>query len=443
MSAEMQKRGVPVAAPATVQPQPVSDRSIIDSVAGFINEVASTNASQGDSKNQIVWMQFEDAADISDVCLGDGRADAVAAPLLLILGYVSGVQVWALPSNGEAIEVLSWRHGSFKCLRVLPTPISSSDQQRDQMDQFLYKRPLIALSETPLPSNTNPNYSSVNFISLKDGDQVKSIKFKNPVIDILANRTSIVITFPEKVAVFDSKTLEDRLTITTCNLSPGVNPNPIALGSRWLAYSEKKLLPSKRSGGGFEGEGTTSYTATVLNAAKTLGKGLRGLGEQVAAGLTGNAAGPSSVLFTASGSPNTDANTNSGVVTILDIKNPIKEYSPTSGTPVSVNGVDPFVAHFVAHHDPVVAMKFDFSGTLLVTADKRGHDFNLFRIFPHPGGASLAAVHHLYVLHRGDTTSKVQDISFSLDSRWVAVSTLRGTTHVFPITPYGGSVGTR
>ncbi len=33
---------------------------------------------------------------------------------------------------------------------------------------------------------------------------------------------------------------------------------------------------------------------------------------------------------------------------------------------------------------------------------------------------------------------QVQDVAFTLDSRWVAISTIRGTTHVFPITPYGG-----
>lgn len=101
------------------------------------------------------------------------------------------------------------------------------------------------------------------------------------------------------------------------------------------------------------------------------------------------------------------------------------------------------MAHFVAHSDAIVALEFDPSGMLLLTADRRGHDFHVFRIHPHPGGASHAAVHHLYVLHRGDTTAKVQDIVFSLDSRWVAVSSLRGTTHVFPVTPYGGPAGIR
>lgn len=33
----------------------------------------------------------------------------------------------------------------------------------------------------------------------------------------------------------------------------------------------------------------------------------------------------------------------------------------------------------------------------------------------------------------------MQDICFSPDCRWVVVSTLRGTSHVFPINPYGGA----
>lgn len=222
---------------------------------------------------------------------------------------------------------------------------------------------------------------------------------------------------------------------------------PIALGDRWMAYAEKKLIPSKASAGGCFFDGVSSYTATVLNAAKSLSKGLRELGEHVAAGLLPGGAGINanqSPMGTNVSSSNVNADgSHPGIVTILDIKHQIKDISPTSGTPVAVNGSDPIVAHFLAHTEAVTAMAFDPSGMLLLTADRRGHDFNVFRIQPHPSGSVLAAVHHLYVLHRGDTSAKVQDISFSFDSRWVAVSSLRGTTHVFPITPYGGQPGYR
>ncbi|XP_014680165.1 PREDICTED: breast carcinoma-amplified sequence 3 homolog [Priapulus caudatus] len=99
------------------------------------------------------------------------------------------------------------------------------------------------------------------------------------------------------------------------------------------------------------------------------------------------------------------------------------------------------VAHFPAHaSEPVAAMTFDPSGTLLLTACRLGHNFHVFRVMAHPVCSSQGALHHLYTLHRGDTTATVQDMCFTQDSRWVAVSTLRGTTHVFPVTPYGGKL---
>lgn len=229
-------------------------------------------------------------------------------------------------------------------------------------------------------------------------------------------------------------------------LSYRLNPNPVTLGDRWIAYAEKKLIASKRSSGGCDFDGVSSYTATMLNAAKSLGKGLRELGEHVAAGLSGSNSGNTASSGAGSGGNICNSNADgsqAGCITILDIKHAIKDVSPTTGTPVAVNGNDPIVAHFLAHSEAVVALAFDPSGMILLSADRRGHDFNVFRIQPHPCGSTLAAVHHLYVLHRGDTTSKVQDIAFSFDSRWVAVSTLRGTTHVFPITPYGGPAGVR
>lgn len=92
------------------------------------------------------------------------------------------------------------------------------------LDQFIHKRPLMALCgdsvNQPNQQSSQP-FHAVNFVSLKDGDIVKSIRFKSPIVDIVANRTSIAITFPERIAVFDARTLDDRLTVTTCYPCPG------------------------------------------------------------------------------------------------------------------------------------------------------------------------------------------------------------------------------
>jgi hypothetical protein len=67
------------------------------------------------------------------------------------------------------------------------------------------------------------------------------------------------------------------------------------------------------------------------------------------------------------------------------------------------------VAHFVAHANghPISTLAFDRSGILLLTADSLGHSFHIFKLMSHPMSCALGAVHHLYTLHRGDTTAKV------------------------------------
>ena len=82
---------------------------------------------------------------------------------------------------------------------------------------------------------------------------------------------------------------------------------------------------------------------------------------------------------------------------------------------LQVQGV---VAHFVAHTKAIVALQWDHSGSLLLTADKPGNNFNLYRVVSHPLGSSFAAIHHVYTLYRGDTPGSVQDITFSSDTRY-------------------------
>nr|CAD7199236.1 unnamed protein product [Timema douglasi] len=150
-----------------VPPQPVSDRSIIENVAGFINEVVPQSygsVPQGESKEVITWARFE-YGDINDPALYPDISDdhSETPPLLLVLGYGTGVQVWAIPASGESTEVLSWRQGVVRMLRILPTPTVTTT------DSYSHKRPLIALCDGTGPG---PQFCSLSFISLRTGDQV-------------------------------------------------------------------------------------------------------------------------------------------------------------------------------------------------------------------------------------------------------------------------------
>lgn len=85
----------------------------------------------------------------------------------------------------------------------------------------------------------------------------------------------------------------------------------------------------------------------------------------------------------------------------------------------------------------------------LVTSSVDGHHFNVYQLGLSPGGGAGGELsyRHLYKLVRGVThatiqvyfsfswlcliqTNYLQDISFSADSKWMAVSTTRGTTHI-------------
>ncbi|CAG7729057.1 unnamed protein product [Allacma fusca] len=438
MSADSLKKGpAPKGSPGLViRPHSVTDKTFMESVAGLINEVglvSQPHNSNEDKENKVLWTRIENNQNYDLKRMLDDRGDVTKqhhSSLIVTLGYPSGVQMWAIPANGDAQEILSWRRMGVRIFQLLPTP---SDFEKDR---HRASRPAVALCES---SGASSSTNNLTFMSLRTGDVLKTSKFSHPICDILTNSDSLLISFLDKIIVIDVFTFDVKVTIITSEYSlgsPGISP--VALGSSWLAFADRKLYSSIQSTGGVEPAGTPSYTATVLYAAKSLTKGLKGLGETVANSISGHRMPPN---------PDTQASAEPepGVVTVVNLTE-LKsgEFSLNELCCANGSSQSPIIAHFVAHlQHPVLAMSFDPSGLLLVTADKGGHDFHVFRIHPHPWGSSMGAVHHLYVLHRGDTGAKVQDISFAPDSRWVAVSTKRGTTHIFPITPYGGAISVR
>ncbi|KAI5098949.1 breast carcinoma-amplified sequence 3 [Silurus meridionalis] len=347
--------------------------------------------------------------------------------------------------TGEAQELFSVRHGPVRAARPLNT------------DSFAEKRPLLGVCKSTGSSGLSACF---------DGDHhsvsITSVLYKHTLTHSLFCSEGLGLT-PTDASANDENLppLEGcnshpaaeshghcyvTLQVFGCYPCPGPNLNPIALGSRWLAYAENK------SRGGACGDNSQSYTATVISAAKTLKTGLTMVGKVVTQ-LTGTLP---------SGAPDEEGAAHSstrrsphqpGVVTVIDTHT-VGEGQVLVSEDSDGEGV---VAHFPAHDKPISCMAFNPSGMLLVTADTLGHDFHVFQILTHPWASSQSAVHHLYTLHRDIwlysmtmtdyrfrdferwCLQKVQDICFSPDCRWVVVSTLRGTSHVFPINPYGGA----
>uniref|UniRef100_A0A8D3AX83 BCAS3 microtubule associated cell migration factor n=1 Tax=Scophthalmus maximus TaxID=52904 RepID=A0A8D3AX83_SCOMX len=417
MASDSPRRPSRCAGGVLVRAQAATEQSYMESVVTFLQDVvpqAYTGSPLTDEKEKIIWVRFE-KADVNEFMeMHSGTTDP---PLCLMIGYTDGMQIWGVSLAGEAQELFSVRHGPVRAARILPAP---------HISEYLTCTIILTL--------TSPPYCCVDLYSLRTGEMVKSIQFKTPIYDLHCNKHILVVSLQEKIAAFDSCTFTKKFFVTSCYPCPGPSLNPISLGSRWLAYAENKLIRCHQSRGGACGDNAQSYTATVINAAKTLKTGLTMVGKVVTQ-LAGTIPAGTPDEEGTPHSTNRRSPHNPGVVTIIDTQS-VGEGQVLVSEDSDGEGV---VAHFPAHDKPISCMQFNPSGMLLVTADTLGHDFHVFQILTHPWASSQSAVHHLYTLHRGETEAKVQDMCFSPDSRWVAISTLRGTTHVFPINPYGGA----
>eukprot|EP01083_Nonionella_stella_P047280 126536_1 len=102
--------------------------------------------------------------------------------------------------------------------------------------------------------------------------------------------------------------------------------------------------------------------------------------------------------------------------------------------------------NFVAHPSaPLMHIAFDDSGTLLVSADRDGIYLNVFQVIGYPMASLMkhtpqqpTVYRHLYRIYRGFRYAIIRDITFSRDSKWMAVSSARGTIHVYAINREGG-----
>jgi hypothetical protein len=223
----------------------------------------------------------------------------------------------------------------------------------------------------------------------------------------------------------------------------------MALGSRWLAYASDEPLPRSAEP---EPTALDRVVETASSAATDVAHSLLDFGKKTLnaywwgesdAGDGGAGAGAQAAEYATPTTPEQDAR--AGAVKVFDV--------------VRLRSV----AHFRAHWNAIAALEFDGSGTMLVTAAVDGQTFNVYSLRPPvaqpPAYASptvqsstasasasgaadgdMLVPRQLYRLVRGFTSAAIQSITFSGDSRYLSVASMRGTTHIYALSPTGGEV---
>nr|XP_027187641.1 autophagy-related protein 18f isoform X2 [Cicer arietinum] len=431
-------------------------------VARSAASVASSIVDRDDvsDHDQVIWAGF-------DKLEGEGGV----VQQVLLLGYRSGFQVWHVDESNNVRDLVSKHDGPVSFMQMVPNPIASKKSE----NKLISGRPLLVVcvdgffaggcnvkdglngSSNGTTSNShdqmNSNYmpTTVQFYSMKSHSYVHVMKFRSVVYSVRCSSRIVAVSQSTQIHCFNATTLEREYTLLTnpivlsCPGSGGIGYGPLAVGPRWLAYSgspvavstsghvsPQHLMPSA-SFPGFSSNGSL-IAHYAKESSKQLASGIVTLGDMGYKKLSRYCSDNNGSLQSgSSGSKGSgtinghsaDAD-NVGMVIVKDI--------------VTKN----VIAQFQAHKSPISALCFDPSGTILVTASVQGHNINVFKIMPTRENSSASDAGpshvHLYRLQRGFTNAVIQDISFSDDSKWIMISSSRGTSHLFAINPQGGYV---
>ncbi|KAL4566836.1 hypothetical protein LXL04_030961 [Taraxacum kok-saghyz] len=413
-------------------------------VASTVRSAASAASTIVDRDNdavpdQVLWAGFDKLE-----CEGD------TSRRVLLLGFQFGFQVWDVEDANNVRNIVSRYDGAVFSMQLLPKPIVPKHSQLE----YANSRPIMVIcADGSFPANGNikngqeqVNGGSVPtvvwFYSLKSQSYIKELKFRSVVYSVKCSSRIVAVLQAAQIHCFDVATLQREYTILTNSISTtssrfeNIGLGPLAVGPRWIAYSgsivalpDTRVSPqhlthsktfSSSTSSSVPGSNGSIVAHYAKQSSKQLAVGIVTLGDIGYKKLSRYYSEflPDGNMSQQVSEPK-DRVENVGMVIVRDV--------------VSKS----VIAQFKAHDSPIASLAFDPSGTLLVTASVHGHNFNVFQIMPPlSSNSNGASYRHLYRLQRGFTNAVIQDISFSVDSNWIMISSSRGTSHLFAISQF-------
>ncbi|KAL0916908.1 hypothetical protein M5K25_014461 [Dendrobium thyrsiflorum] len=446
-------------------------RAYLRIVSSGASTVASTVRSAGASVASSIAERYEEAIRDQVLWAGFDKVECIGGVLrqVLLLAYQHGFQVWDV-EDADDVRLLASRHdGPVSFLQIQKKPIFCKKID----DRFSDFRPLLVVAgdisfgggNNAATVNSSPGNGSVDlgsdnqlptsvrFYSIRSHEYVHVLKFRSAVYSIRCGPRVVAISQASQIHCFNAATLEREYTILTYPVASGflgsgsIGYGPLAVGPRWLAYSgapvtvpnTNRVRAEHLSSTGLSSSPNASVVAHFAKeSSKQLAAGIVTLGDMGLKKLTKyySELMPDVNGSIKSGNSNSKANgvMNGNTADVEDVGMVIVRDIVSKSIIVQIR----------AHKSPISALCFDPSGTLLVTASIHGHNINVFHILPSPCSSSsvftgTGSSVHLYKLQRGITNAVIQDISFSDDSQWIMISSSRGTSHLFAISPFEGT----
>eukprot|EP00439_Symbiodinium_sp_Y106_P013708 s550_g1.t5 len=330
---------------------------------------------------------------------------------LLVVGYTDGFQLWDLQDPTAAKELVSKYDKAVLQARLLPLPLLPASEQTEPGESFL------GVSAAPLMAYLHKGSPAlVRLFSLRSHDDVHLLRLTEPARSLQAGRRFFAVGFAKQVELYDALQFHALFSVQ-CHGAAGPT---FALSHRWLAYN----LPPHvmvSTGSSYAGPqpglpGKPRLPAVVKDGLEYLGQvGQRTLDQVLMPPTTA----PESAASQGS------ASLRSGSVAVRDVE------------------TQTVISQFEDHAEAVECMVWDPSGLQLVTCAALGHRILVHRAVLGKGhaltldsgkdGPQLGSLtfQHVFTLSRGLTPAVISNIAISDDSQFVAVSSAKGTTHVF------------
>lgn len=446
-------------------------RTYLRIVSSGASTVASTVRSAGASVASSIAERYEEAIRDQVQWAGFDKVECISGVLrqVLLLAYQHGFQVWDVEEADDVRQLASRHDGPVSFLQIQKKPILCKKLD----DKFADFRPLLVVAGdisfgggnnvAGINSSTgngnvdlgseNQLPTAVRFYSIRSHDYVHVLKFRAAVYSIRCAPRVVAISQASQIHCFNAATLEREYTILTYPVASGypgsgsIGYGPLAVGPRWLAYSGAPVIVPNTNRVraehlAYAGLSSSPNGSVVAHFAKESSK-------QLAAGIVtlGDMGYKKLTKYYSELMPDVNGSIKNG-------NSNLKANGVLNGNTTDVEDAGMVIVRDIvsksiivqirAHKSPISALCFDPSGIFLVTASIHGHNINVFHILPSSCSSSsvfsgTGSSVHLYKLQRGITNAVIQDISFSDDSQWVMISSSRGTSHLFAISPTEGT----